>query len=131
MQDGFAPFPSDPTPPAQTDAGAEVVSPLDVDRLRGLEGESVTVEGTVGHARVSRSGKVFRLFFEGSVEGDSLAVVWFPDHFGAMADAFGGEAGDGLFRERIRATGEVALYGGDPQVVVTDPSQIQVLPAER
>ena len=113
---------------ASAEEEVPVVSPLDVGRLREMTGRRVRVEGEVGHARVSRSGNVFRLSFEGNVEG--VAVVWFPDEFAAMAERFGGEAGGGLLGRTVRVTGEVDLYDGDPQIVVSDPDQVEVVEAQ-
>ena len=140
--DSLPPMPAAATPPSanfddSTPAGfslaatehADAADPLDVDRLLARAGERVTVQGEVAHARVSASGKVFRLFFAGSTEGRALQVVWFPDDglFDRMADAFGGEAGDDLFGKTVRVTGAVETYNDLPQIVVTDPSQVEVM----
>ena len=128
-------------PPARREAAPTgepgTVSPLDYDGLVAIaNGENpahpdgvATVEGVVSYARTSSSGKVFRLYFEGSQRGRSFAVIWFPQTFPAMEEAFGGENGSGLFRERIRVTGTVELAPGEayPEIIVTDPDQVTVV----
>ncbi len=125
--------PDDPPAPETT------ISPLDYDGLLSIANDQhpdfpdgrASVEGVVSHARTSSSGKVFRLYFEGSQRGRSFAVVWFPQTFPAMQEAFGGTDGDALFRERIRVTGTVVLAPeGYPEIIVSDPSQITVLRRE-
>ena len=113
------------------------VSPADYDGLVAIaNGEddrfpdgNATVEGVVSFARTSSTGKVFRLYFEGSQRGRSFAVVWFPQAFPAMQEAFGGTNGDALYRQRIRVTGEVILApgAGYPEIIVTDPAQVEVI----
>ena len=127
------PVPDEPAvPPADV-----ALSPLDVPRLRRIAegkdpshpGKSVTLRGEVSYARVSRSGKIFRVFFDGSEQGKAVAVVWFPtnDLFARMADRFGGEAGSGLFGKTIEVDGPLEMFQNAPQITVTSPEQVRVV----
>lgn len=121
-----------PPPPAEPDGA---ISALELDRLIAiangvdpqLPSRRATVTGRVSFARTSETGNVFRVYFEDSRHGESFAVVWFPDDFARMQTAFGGENGSGLLNKRIAVTGIVEVYRDQPQIVIDNPSQIEVL----
>lgn len=125
---------SPPERPRFDAAGGEVVSALDYDRLLEFAqtGATVTVGGTVSYARTSNTGEVFRVYFEGNEQGRAFALIWFADGglFERMQQAFGGTNGSGLLRERIEATGELSIHNGRPQLIVTDPGQIEIQPSD-
>ena len=132
-----APPPAQPeAAPAEAPPAAAALSPLDYDRLlriaqgkdKSYPGRRVTLTGRVNYARVSRSGKIARLFFDGSDQGHALAVVWFPADklFERMGDRFGGEAGSDLYGKTIAVEGQLSVFGGEPQLIVTSPDQITV-----
>ncbi|MEM9882078.1 MAG: protein kinase [Planctomycetota bacterium] len=115
-------------PPAPTLEAPATLTPADTEALLDLavaEGEAVVV-GTVGRAHLSGSGKTFMLKFDGH-QRDHLQAVWRPEHFDAMADAFGGTHGETLEGRTVRVTGPVTRFFGNPQIVVTDPAQVQIL----
>ena len=119
-----------------TAAAGDALSPLDYDRLLKIAegkdaahpGREVALTGKVSYARVSRSGKIARLYFAGSTEGRALLICWFPADglFDRMKAQFGGEAGTGLYGKTIAVTGKLEVYEGKPQIVVASPGQITV-----
>ncbi|MEM6315910.1 MAG: protein kinase, partial [Planctomycetota bacterium] len=119
-------IPETPTddPPAGSD---DAFAPGDKAELLAADGQRVTVVGDVSFARLSGSGKVFTVGFRGVEIRDGFTLVWFPRDFDAMANAFGGTHGEGIFNQRIRVTGTVSTYRNNPQIVIDNPDQIEVI----
>ena len=90
-------------------------------------GRVAAVRGRVAAASTSRTGSVFRISFVGVDTG--FAAVCFParDLFQQMQSKFGGTNGSGLTGKFVRITGKVETYKGEPQIVVTDPEQIEIV----
>ncbi|MEM1109376.1 MAG: serine/threonine-protein kinase [Planctomycetota bacterium] len=86
----------------------------------------VTVTGVVATAQLSASGKTFLVKFEGNHTGD-FQVIWKPRLYAKMAEAFGGENGEGLVGKPIRVTGELSSMFGTPQINVTRPEQLRIV----
>lgn len=88
-----------------------------------------SVGGKVIHARTSDTGKVFRIYFEGTERRRSFGVVYFPSHrlFARMQEKFGGEDGSGMEGKVIRVTGTLTIYQDNPQIIVESPDQIEVV----
>jgi len=84
-------------------------------------GQTVTVEGLVAAVHVSRSGTVFLNFGRPYPSQTFTAVI-----FRAAAERFPDPPQwEG---RRVRVTGEVRLYHGQPEIVLTAPSQLQPAP---
>jgi micrococcal nuclease len=87
-------------------------------------GEHVTVEGTVVAVYTSRSGNTFLNFGAPYPRQTFSAVVFRP-----RASAF-----DNLHRlegRRVRVTGRLKLYHGKPEIILEEPSQLEVPEARR
>ncbi|MEM8874117.1 MAG: serine/threonine-protein kinase [Planctomycetota bacterium] len=122
------PTPEPVEPPAeQKPVASDAISVSDRDALMAADGSRVTVEGNVSFARLSGTGKVFTVGFEGVNIRDGFTLAWFPRDFEAMAQAFGGEHGEGIHGNTIRVTGTVSIYRDKPQMVVNSPDQIEVI----
>ncbi len=85
----------------------------------------VTVAGTVSTAAPSASGKVVRLEFAGT----PFVVVYFDGNglYARMDEAFGGTDGGGLAGKAVRVTGQVKMFHGAPEIVLTSPAQVTVV----
>ena len=88
-----------------------------------------SVGGKVVHARTSDTGKVFRIYFEGTDRGRSFGVVYFPSNrtFQRMQEKFGGKDGSGMEGKVIRVTGRLSIYQDNPQIIVESPDQIEIV----
>ncbi|MEO0514972.1 MAG: serine/threonine-protein kinase [Planctomycetota bacterium] len=107
-------------PPAFTANQTDDIKPLvAADTL-------VAVTGTVATAELSATGKTFMVKFTGNDTGD-FQVIWKPKVYDTMAQAFGGEHGEGLAGQTIRVTGELSSMFGTPQINAKTPDQIQIV----
>ncbi|MBM3889560.1 MAG: hypothetical protein FJ388_10585 [Verrucomicrobia bacterium] len=98
--------------------GAELVVPW--EKAREVIGQRATVEGTV--VATHRTEKVCNLNFSPNWRKDFSAVIF--------AGSFSKWQGDieGQYRgKKVRVTGTVTEYQGRPQIVVSEPSQIEVV----
>ena len=124
------PTPADPTPkPAEPASSPPTFDARQTEQLKELADRRAlaTVRGTVARAYLSSSGKTLIVRFVGN-PGRGFQVVWLPDRFDAMAQAFGGEHGEAIAGQLIAVTGKLESSFGMPRIVVTDPAQIQRLP---
>ncbi|MFB0535794.1 MAG: OB-fold nucleic acid binding domain-containing protein [Anaerolineae bacterium] len=118
----YTPYPT--CPPAASESGPiwpsgsreDVVSWQDADQYYG---QIVTVEGTV--VRTGSSGQAVFLNFHQDDANHFTAVI-FPDDWPKFP-----EQPEELFRGRlVRITGVVQEYEGAPEIIVEEPSQIDV-----
>lgn len=109
--------------PAQVPLGAAVLSPDDRDVFLSRVGQPVSVEGVVGTSGISKSGTVFFLNFQGAKRGD-LSLVFFLKDAGSKWDRDGLES---LVGKRVRVSGTVTQFQGNPQIKIEDADQIKVL----
>ena len=84
-------------------------------------GQTVTVEGLVATVHVARSGTIF-LNFGQPYPAQTFTAVIFRSGAGRFPDPHQWEG------RRVRVTGEVRLYHGKPEIVLTVPNQIQRAP---
>jgi len=92
-----------------------------------MAGSHHTVEGRVRDAATSGSGKVFRIRFQGNEKFRDFVCVYFPPAFPAMEAKFGGQNGANLTGKVIQVTGELSTYRGQPQIIISDASQVEVV----
>lgn len=105
---------SKPSPPA-----AAALSADDAAALAAAEGKSCTVEGRVALVETANSGKVTRIRF-GAGKDAFEAVV-----FAGSAEAFGDTLA-GLEGHTVRVSGRLSRYQGRLQIVLDQPSQLEV-----
>ncbi len=98
--------------------GAEPV--VSWEKARDVIGQRATVEGMV--VATHRTEKVCSLNFSTNWRTDFSAVVFarsFPQWQGDIEKQYRGR--------KVRVTGAVTEYQGRPQIIVTDPSQIEIV----
>ena len=83
-------------------------------------GQQVTVEGTI--VRTKNTGKVTFLNFDPDYR-HTLTLVIFPDD----AAKFPSPPEEMFLHRRLRATGLVQEYEGAPEIIVREPSQIEII----
>ncbi|MBI5395858.1 MAG: hypothetical protein HZA91_11220 [Verrucomicrobia bacterium] len=99
-------------------SGAEPVVPW--EKARDVIGRRATVEGMI--VATHKTGKVCNLNFSSNWRRDFSAVIF--------AGSFSKWPGDieGPYRgQKVRITGTVTEYQGRPQIVVSEPSQIEIV----
>lgn len=106
---------------------AAPVDPSDVAFFERRVGARVTVAATVGEVSRSPSGKVLNIPLREAGPGGLRAAV-FPDNEGAIAAKLGGNLEAVLPRHRVRISGKVTMYEGQPQVILSNPWQIDFAP---
>ncbi len=127
---------SDATALNHLDEGGEVIAALDTDRLLELvynhPREAVTVEGVVvrTHYAERSTGQPTFLDFHDPYEGYFKCVIWEEDTQtgeptrSRFIEAFPPNPETYFLNERVRVTGSIAVYRGDPEIVLHSPSQI-------
>jgi DNA/RNA endonuclease YhcR with UshA esterase domain/HKD family nuclease len=110
------------TPTTAPPAPAGVIPWQDAERYVGQE---VTVQGEI--VRTYDSGKVTFLNFDEDYR-NTLTIVIFP----SLYDAFPEPPASYFLNKTVQVTGKVKLYEGTPEIVLDDPTQIQIVgaPAE-
>ena len=106
--------------PAQF-ATARIFVPSDLENLRGVRGQIVTVEGTLVRAGESKSKTVRYLNFTNDYR-ESLALVFFV---GKGGDLFSMEKLHSWIGKRVRATGRVSEYGSNVQMEIERWEQVR------
>ena len=95
---------------------ADVISPSDAAQHIG---EMHTVEGVVAQVSISGKGTVF-LNFGGSYPNHVFYGVIFERNTDRFPDMHGLEG------RSVALTGEIGIYDGKPQIILSDPSQVAV-----
>lgn len=90
-------------------------------------GANVTVVATVGELSRSPNARVLNIFLAESGPTGLRAAV-FPDNEAAIADKLGGGLESVLPGRRVRLTGKVNVYEGQPQIIVSNPWQMDFAP---
>lgn len=112
--------------PAEAEASEEevrqlpVVAPTAREELMGMVGREVTVEGVIGRFGESRKGDVRYLNFIGTGRNDVALVFFVPPGEGEFTAA-------NLQRyvgRKVRVTGIISDYRGNPQMQVANLSQL-------
>ena len=117
MKDSAPPKVEAPSP-APSANSAQTLSPGDRENILIALGKLVIVEGTVSRTGENKSGTIRFLNFQGGSRGD-LSLVFFVekgDFSKSRLEEFVGR--------RIRVTGTVSTYQGNPQIEIKDWSQI-------
>ncbi|MFZ4773903.1 MAG: protein kinase domain-containing protein [Terrimicrobiaceae bacterium] len=121
-----SPPPIAPAVPAKVAPALEspdVLLPGDRGKLLASLGKPVLIEGKISRAGENKTGTIRFLNFEGGSRGD-FALVFFV---GKDGGEFSKERLQELIGKRIRATGTVSDYQGNPQMEIRDWSQISLL----
>lgn len=95
-----------------------VISYLDADNYIG---KTKTVEGTIVKTFKYTKGKIIFLNFHDPYQGYFTAIIWSSDW-----DNFPFAPEDYYKGKEVRVTGEIIEYKGSPEIVVRDPSQIEI-----
>lgn len=85
-------------------------------------GQTKTVEGTIVKTFKYTKGKTIFLNFHDPYQGYFTAVIWSSDW-----DKFPFAPEEYYKGKEVRVTGEIIDYKGSPEIVVRDPSQIEVV----
>jgi len=95
------------------------ISYLDADSYIG---EIKTVEGTIVDTFKYTKGNVIFLNFHNPYEGYFTAIIWSSDwsKFPMSPDIY-------YKYKKVRVTGEIIEYKGSSEIVVDDPSQIEIV----
>ena len=113
----LAPIPSPPkTKWLSSDEG--VISYLEAGKYIG---QTKTAEGTIVKTFKYTEGKIIFLNFHEPYQGYFTAIVWSSDW-----DKFPFAPEVYYKGKEVRVTGEIIEYKGSPEIVVRDPSQIEV-----
>jgi hypothetical protein len=112
-----------PKPAATASAvdAAKVFSPTDLDALRPMIGQTVSVEGTIVASGESKTKTVRYLNFTKNYK-ESLGLVFFVSKVG---EEFALDKLTAWVGKKIRATGKVGEHTGTLQIVVDKMDQIQ------
>ncbi|CAN5598259.1 hypothetical protein BH09VER1_BH09VER1_20290 [soil metagenome] len=114
------PKPAEKTPDKTT---TTVFSPIDKAALVAQSGKQVVVEGEIQRQGVTKTGSVRFLNFAGTQRGD-LSLVFFTK--GGPEDVTEPHLNE-FIGKKVRVSGEISLYNGEPQLVIKSFSQIQSL----
>ncbi|MGA0333057.1 MAG: hypothetical protein ACO3N7_06475 [Kiritimatiellia bacterium] len=113
---------------ADSEPPGEPVPVLDAGDSALIEkhmGKQVTVEGKILNAFWVRD-QVLMLTYREEKEG--FIAVSFARHRKSLDDAFGGDVVQALKGKRIQVTGEVTEHQYRPQIVISSPDQVKVVP---
>lgn len=109
--------------PAATEA-AKVYAPIDLEALRMVIGQPVTVEGTLMASGESKAKTVRYLNFTKNYK-ESVGLVFFASKGG---EEFGLEKLNAWVGKKIRATGKLAEHNGALQIEIEKWEQVQEVP---
>ena len=104
--------------------------PLTAEAAASHVGEQATVEFTVAHVGHSRDGANTFLDSKRFERGDTSFSAFIPAKAkSAFESAFGGDIEAAFAGKTLRITGEIKDWKGKPEMVLTSPDQVAVLPA--
>lgn len=95
---------------------------VSADQAAASEGKSTCVELTVGYTYVSAAGNAYLDQYDGSGANGYGFSVWMPS-----SDTFGSSATNQYANKAVDVTGTITKYDGEPEIEVTDPSQITLV----
>ncbi|MEK7866213.1 MAG: OB-fold nucleic acid binding domain-containing protein [Planctomycetota bacterium] len=116
--------PTEPPPAADPPPSADSIRADDLAGLRAVEGRSASVAGVVTRAAAAPSGKVFFINF--SDDRDGFVAVIFQKKLADFEARFGSDLPGALAGKSVIVRGKVSTYQGRPQMVLEEPSQIEV-----
>ncbi len=125
---------ADTTPPANTpplpapqaltetdpQAGQLIFSASEKEKILEQIGKEITVEGTISRAGENKSGTIRYLNFAGTQRGDLSLVFFLEGWQGGLTS----EMLEAYLGKKVRVSGRVSEYQGNPQLVITEFSQI-------
>jgi len=91
------------------------------DQASNYVGQYVTVEGTIVYTYYSSYSGTYFLDFHNPYQGYFAAVI-----FSSGSGSFTCSITDFYLNKEVRITGTISLYQGQPQIIVSSPSQIEV-----
>jgi DNA/RNA endonuclease YhcR with UshA esterase domain len=92
------------------------------DQADKYYGKNVTVEGTIVSTAIGRKGKECFLNFSSDLGKGLTAVIFLGDYSNFPANP------EEFYKDHeVRITGVVQEYGGKPEIILNDPSQVQIL----
>lgn len=117
--------------PAQLErlSDAALPNPADAEALLRRSGAHATVVATVGEMSRSPSAKVLNIRFS-EAGPDGLRAAVFPSNESAIASKLGGSLETILPGRRVRISGKVSTYEGQPQIILSNPWQIDLAEAD-
>lgn len=111
--------------PASAEAvDGKVFAASDLDGLKSMVGQAVTVEGTVAKMGQASGGTVRFLNFSQPF-WKSVALVFFTEK-----TRFPVETLESYVGKRVKATGTLSEYNSKLRLEIEQPEQIEILPAE-
>jgi len=116
---------ADANPQPATDPSLD--SPIDADdskRLREALNTSVSVQGIIVAVRPTRSGDRLNVFLNSEQNGFQLYVP--PDSMAGIRAKSGGDPTLALVGKHVVVTGEIVEFHGHLEIVIKDPSQIEI-----
>jgi DNA/RNA endonuclease YhcR with UshA esterase domain len=91
------------------------------DQASNYVGQYVAVEGTIVYTYYSSYSGTYFLDFHNPYQGYFAGVI-----FSSGASSFTCSITDFYLNKDVRITGTIQLYNGQPQIIVSSPSQIEV-----
>jgi hypothetical protein len=95
---------------------------ISADQAATNEGKSTCVELTVGYTYVSAAGNAYLDQYDGSGSNGYGFSVWMPS-----SDSFGSSEINQYANKTVDVTGTITKYDGEPEIEVTNPSQITLV----
>ena len=124
--DDAATQPAAATAPASQPASFQAT---DKDAIAKAVDSTVTVTGTVSRTNWYNDEILF-INFKGTERGD-FTVIARQENREALDKAFKGDVASALDGKKIAVTGKVVMYRGHPEIVITRPEQVSILPEDK
>ncbi len=121
--DASPPLPSVPEvlPQAPPEDGLLILPASAKEKILDQLGKEVVIEGTISRVGENKSGTMRFLNFLGTQRGD-LSLVFFLEKWDGSLTS---EMLNSYIGKKVRVTGRVSEYQGNPQLEITEASQIQ------
>lgn len=119
--------PNQPSPTSQPTSQPVPIPANDDTALRANLGKPAVVTGTVRSAKLSNTGKVFRIEFKDATNSKFNAVI-FERNLKLISQSLGSDLSASLTDKTIEITGTIEEYRGSPQIILSRPEQIKILP---
>jgi predicted extracellular nuclease len=111
---------------AASPAPATSIAAQNTEAITAAMGSEITVEGTVDRIGESKTRQILFINFA-DVERNGISLIIKQGTFAGDVVKFDPEYGSRLVGKKIRVTGEVTEYRGEPQIQVFAPSQLEVI----
>lgn len=113
-----------PAMPSATPSGPVAVQ--NTEAITAAMGMEITVEGIVSRIGESKTRQILFINFT-EVTGNGITVIIKQGTLAGDVVQYDPEFGNRLVGKKIRVTGEVTEYRGEPQIQVFAPSQMEVV----